>query len=170
MERDTIDQFELETSEKSIETNDWMSDTMEKIPDDIKGKIWANFDESREIYFATIDGDQPKVRPVTLVPLDSRFWVLTGTDDAKTKQIKENPKIEICLPLKKGENSGYVRFCGLAKIVTDRKTKEKIAASVDYFANYWKSPEDPTYTLIETEFVEIEYLEPGKSLADKYYL
>ena len=147
-----------------------MSDNMEKIPDDVKGNIWENFDENREIYFATIDGDIPKVRPMTLVSLDSRFWLLTGTNDAKTKQIIENTNIEICLPLKKGENSGYVRFCGLAKIVTDQKTKENIAGSVDYFANYWKSPEDPTYTLIETEFVEIEYLEPGKSLADKYYL
>ena len=143
---------------------------MEKISEDVKKKIWANFDEYRVVYLATIDGDKPKVRPVTLVPLDSKFWILTGSRDEKTKQIRENPKIELCMPIEKDENTGYVRFGGIAKIIQEQKIKEKIAKNVDYFANYWKGPEDPNYTLLEIEIKEIEYLEPGKFLAEKYYL
>lgn len=143
---------------------------MEKIPEDVKKKIWANFNEYRVVYLATVDIDKPKVRPVTLVQLNSKLWILTGTNDAKTKQLKENPKIEICLPIEKEENTGYVRFSGIAKIIQDQKIKEKIAKNVDYFDNYWKSTDDPTFTLLEIVVEQIEYMEPGKFLADKYYL
>lgn len=143
---------------------------MDKIPDEIKDKIWENFTDYCTIYLATVDGDKPRIRPMTLVLLDSRFWLLTGTNDAKTTQIIENPKIEICYPIETDENKGYVRFNGRAKIILDKIIKVDIAKRVDYFNDHWKGPEDPNYTLIEAEFEEIEYMEPGKYLADKFRL
>ena len=144
-------------------------DKMEKIPESIKKKIWANFDEYRVVYFATVEGDKPRVRPLTVVFLDSKLWVLTGTKDAKTKQLRENKNVEMCLPIEKDENKGYIRFGGKAKIIHDQKIKEDISKKVDYFKNYWKSSDDPTFTLLEIEVEEIEYMDQGKFLAEKYH-
>jgi uncharacterized pyridoxamine 5'-phosphate oxidase family protein len=41
-----------------------------------------------DLFLAIADGKQPRVRPVTLIYLDKRFWVTRGTKDAKVKQIR----------------------------------------------------------------------------------
>lgn len=107
---------------------------------------------------------------MTLVCFDGRFWVLTGTNNAKTKQIRKNPKMEFCLLLEKGENRGYIRVAGLARIVQNIETKIKVAEHCDFFRKYWKSPEDPNYTLIELRPAEIEYLRTGEVTARKITL
>jgi len=138
--------------------------------EDLKKEVWEHFKDYQHVFLATSEGDQPRVRPVTLVHLDGRLWILTGTRNAKTKQIQKNPKIEFCLLLQKGENSGYVRVAGLAKIIQDKETKVKVAEDCDFFSEYWKSPEDPNYTLIELHPTEIEYLRPKEVLAQRFTL
>jgi len=107
--------------------------------------------------FATVEGDQPRVRPVTLIYLDKKFWVTTGTGSAKVKEIEEDPKIEFCLYLQEGNNEGYARVAGIAKIIRERETKMRIASHCDFFSKHWESVDDPSYTMIEICPVEIEY-------------
>jgi len=48
-------------------------------------------------YLATIDGDQPRVRPFGTVDLfENRLYIQTGQVKKVSQQIKANPKIEIC--------------------------------------------------------------------------
>lgn len=48
-------------------------------------------------YLATMDGDQPRVRPFGTVDIfDGRLYIQTGKSKNVAKQIKANPKIEIC--------------------------------------------------------------------------
>jgi uncharacterized pyridoxamine 5'-phosphate oxidase family protein len=48
-------------------------------------------------YLATVDGDQPRVRPFGSFDLfDSKLYILTGKIKDVSKQMKANPKIEIC--------------------------------------------------------------------------
>lgn len=136
--------------------------------DDLKEEVWGHFKDYQFIFLATSEEDQPRVRPVTLVYLDRKFWVLTGTGNAKTKQISKNPKIEFCLLLQEKDKQGYVRAAGLAKIIQDRKTKGKIAEQCDFFSEFWKSFDDPNYTLIELHATEIEYLRPNEIVALKF--
>ena len=138
--------------------------------DNLKEKVWGHFKEYQHVFLATSEEDQPRVRPVTLVCLDRKFWILTGTNNAKTKQIGKNPKIEFCLPFQKGENHGYVRATGSAKIIRDRKTKAKMAEHCDFFSEHWKDPDDPNYTLIELDLTEIEYLRPNEMSAQRFTL
>lgn len=51
-----------------------------------------------ETYFiATIDGDQPRVRPFGTVNIfENKLYIQTGKVKNVSKQIKANPKIEIC--------------------------------------------------------------------------
>jgi len=48
-------------------------------------------------YLATIDGDQPRVRPFgTALIFDNKLYIQTGKSKNVSKQIGKNPKIEIC--------------------------------------------------------------------------
>ena len=48
-------------------------------------------------YLATTDGDRPRVRPFGTVDLfEGRLYIQTGKSKDVSRQIAENPKIEIC--------------------------------------------------------------------------
>jgi len=135
---------------------------------DIKEEVWTHLKDFQYVFLATVEGDQPRVRPVTLIYSDKKFWITTGTENAKVKQIQKNPKTEFCLYLQEKDKEYYVRVAGNAQIIKDRGTKTKIAACCDFFSRYWESIDDPNYTLIEIRPVEIEYLRPGEFLARKF--
>ena len=47
-------------------------------------------------YLATVDGDQPRVRPFGTVNIfDGKLYIQTGKAKNVSKQMKANPKIEI---------------------------------------------------------------------------
>ena len=48
-------------------------------------------------YLATADGDQPRVRPFgTAHVFENKLYIQTGKKKDVSKQMKKNPKIEIC--------------------------------------------------------------------------
>ena len=48
-------------------------------------------------YLATVEGDQPRVRPFgTAHIFEGKLYIQTGKSKAVSKQIQENPKVEIC--------------------------------------------------------------------------
>jgi uncharacterized pyridoxamine 5'-phosphate oxidase family protein len=48
-------------------------------------------------YVATMDGDQPRVRPFgTALIFENKLYIQTGKVKNVSKQMKKNPKIEIC--------------------------------------------------------------------------
>ena len=48
-------------------------------------------------YLATVDGDQPRVRPFGTVDIfEDKIYIQTGKSKEVSKQIEKNPKVEIC--------------------------------------------------------------------------
>lgn len=48
-------------------------------------------------YLATVEGDQPRVRPFGTVNLfDGKLYIQTGKVKAVSREMGENPKVEIC--------------------------------------------------------------------------
>ena len=48
-------------------------------------------------YLATVEGDQPRVRPFGTVDLfEDRLYIQTGKSKAVSRQIQANPKVELC--------------------------------------------------------------------------
>jgi uncharacterized pyridoxamine 5'-phosphate oxidase family protein len=48
-------------------------------------------------YLATVEGDQPRVRPFGTVNIfEGKFYIQTGKSKDVSKQMKKNPRIEIC--------------------------------------------------------------------------
>jgi general stress protein 26 len=138
--------------------------------EDLKREVFERFDGFPEIQLATAKGDQPKVRPVTLMHFDEKLYVATGTGSQKVEQIRGNPKTEFCLRLPEGEKIGYVRAAGTAEIVEDMDTRTSVANRCPFFEQFWQSPEDPTYTLIRLHVREIEYVRPGEMTSETFTL
>lgn len=117
-----------------------------------------------DIFLATIDGDQPRVRPVTLVEIDGKFYVLTGSENNKVHQIKRNNKIEVVKLVHYENQTGYIRFSGLAKLIENPNERKRVAQATSFFSEFWSSPQDPEYTLLHLIPRKIEYLKPGQLL------
>ena len=136
----------------------------------LKNEVWKHFKDVQSIYLATCDRNKARVRPVTLIYFNDKFWIATGANDAKIKQLKDNNNIEFCLMLEENENKGYIRGAGTANIVQDNGTKKLLADNIPFFKDVWKDSEDPDFALLEIAIQEIEYMKPGKFEAERFSL
>jgi general stress protein 26 len=125
------------------------------------GQILNKFKETQFVALATIDGIQPRVRPMTLINLDRRFWMVTSTSSSKVMQIKQNSNVEFTYQFNENSEDCCIRILGKAKIIKDKKIKTSIAKRIYFFNNYWSGPEDPDYTLLEILPDELQYVAPS---------
>jgi len=128
----------------------------------LKKEVWNYFSDTQNIFFATSDGKQARGRPVTLIYFRKKFWVATGSKDAKIKQLKKNKNFEWCMILEKCKSQGYIRASGKVKIIRDKGTKAVVADNIPFFKNFWKEASDPGFALLRLEVSQIEYIKPGK--------
>jgi general stress protein 26 len=75
-------------------------------------------------HLATMDGDQPRVRPVSPVKTD-RFTVYVANLRSyhKTAEIAANPKVELCYL---DDHHDQVRLTGVAEVLSDRGVLQEI--------------------------------------------
>ena len=53
--------------------------------------------ECHTFYIATVEGDQPRVRPFGAIDIfEGRFYIQTGKKKNVSKQLQANPKTELC--------------------------------------------------------------------------
>ena len=78
-------------------------------------------------YLATVDGDQPRVRPFGTINLfEGKLYIQTGKAKDVSKQIHANPKVEICA-FKDGD---WIRVAG--ELVEDDR-REARASMLDAY-------------------------------------
>lgn len=93
-------------------------------PDEIEKLALAVIQADRFPHLATLDGDQPRLRPVSPVRTD-RFTVYVANLRSyhKTGEIAANPKVELCYL---DEHHNQVRITGHAVAITDRNLLQEI--------------------------------------------
>jgi len=138
--------------------------------EELRKEIFDYFKQKNIIYLATSKEDKPAVRPVTLIHFENEFFIATGGKDAKLDQIKANNNIEFCYSISNEKNSGYIRGFGIATIIDDIPTKQKIMDNIDFIKMFWTEVDDPGYTLLKIELKEIEYMKIGEMLANRFEL
>jgi general stress protein 26 len=128
--------------------------------------VLEHFQKQQIIYMATAEGDQPRVRPVSLIRLDDEFYVITGarggTETGKVKQIKVNPKVEFYMTIQGEGSQGFVRGETVVSIVDDPGLKERLYGEIDWASSYFDGPEDPSYVLLHMEPKAFHYRKPGE--------
>ena len=76
--------------------------------------------EAQTYYLATMEGDQPRVRPFgTIHIFEGKLYIQTGKKKDVSKQLHRNPKAEICA-FKNGE---WLRVSG--ELVEDDRTEAR---------------------------------------------
>ena len=90
---------------------------------------------------ATIDGDQPRLRPVSPVRTDGFVvYVANLRFYAKTAQIEANPKVELCYL---DEQHDQVRITAVAEVLTDRSLLQEIWDANPLMQQYFDSIDNP---------------------------
>lgn len=90
---------------------------------------------------ATMDGDQPRVRPVSPVRTEGfTVYVANLKSYHKTTEISINSKVELCYV---DEDHNQVRITGAAEVVTDKDLLEEIWNSNRLLQHYLGSVDNP---------------------------
>ncbi|MBQ6519552.1 MAG: pyridoxamine 5'-phosphate oxidase family protein [Anaerolineaceae bacterium] len=85
-------------------------------------RVYQFLDEAQTYYLATVEGDQPRVRPFgTALLYDGKLYIQTGKVKDVSKQLAANPKAEICA-FKDGK---WLRVAG--ELINDDSRDVKVA-------------------------------------------
>lgn len=73
----------------------------------------CQFLKDAEVYYlATVEGDQPRVRPFgTALLFEGKLYIQTGKTKNVAKQLNENPKAELCA----FKNGAWLRVSGILR-------------------------------------------------------
>lgn len=107
-------------------------------------------------YLASMDGDQPRVRPVSPVKTDGfTIYVANLRSYHKTVELAANPKVELCYL---DENHNQVRITGVANIVDDRQTLEAIWHQNALLRQYLGTIEHPELIVYRIDPKRVRYM------------
>lgn len=107
-------------------------------------------------YLATIDGDQPRVRPVSPVRTDGfTAYVANLRRYHKTGEIAANAKVELCY-LDDGHDQ--VRITGIAEVVTDKALLQEIWDSNPLLRQYLGSLDNPELIVYRIKPGRVRYM------------
>ena len=107
--------------------------------------------KTQPVYFATIDGDRPRVRPVALQFADERgFYFQTEPVKAFYRQLKANNKVELCFYNAEGNGLGRVmRVSGEVEFCDDIELKAKLLEERPFLKSLGiEAPNDPMFVLL----------------------
>ena len=83
--------------------------------------------EAETYYLATVEGDQPRVRPFgTAHIFEGKLYIQTGKVKAVSRQVAANPKVEICAFMK----GKWLRLAG--ELVEDDRVEAKDSLLAEY--------------------------------------
>jgi general stress protein 26 len=106
---------------------------------------------------ATIDADQPRVRPVSPVKTDGfTIYVANLRLYHKTAEIAANPKVELCY-MDSGHNQ--VRLTGIAEIVTDRPLLQEIWDANPLMRQFLGSLDNPQLIIYRIRPTHVRYMQ-----------
>ena len=92
-------------------------------------RVYEFLKEAEVYYLATVEGDQPRVRPFGTVNIfEDKLYIQTGKVKPVSKQIAENPKVEISA----FHNGVWIRVAG--ELVEDDRVEPK-KAMLDAYPN-----------------------------------
>lgn len=98
-------------------------------------KILNFLKENPTFYFATVDGDKPKVRPFGFfMEHNGKLYFGMGNHKKSYKQLIENPNVEISTTNAKGE---WIRISGVAVFDDSEETMTKAFETMPMLKNIY---------------------------------
>ena len=110
-------------------------------PSELTALALATMAAAKFPMLATIDGDQPRLRPVSPVRTDGfTIYIANLRAYGKTREIAANAKVELCYL---ADNHDQVRITGTATILTDPALLESIWNANPLLRSYLGSIDNP---------------------------
>ena len=125
-------------------------------PDEALELALAVVAEDRFPMMATLDGDQPRVRPVSPVKTDGFvLYVASLRSSNKTGEIDRQAKVEICYLTK---DHDQVRITGFVENVTDAVVRQQIWDTNPLLRAYLKTIDNPEFVLYKVTPKRVRYM------------
>lgn len=108
-------------------------------------------------FLASIDGQQPRLRPVSPVRTDGfTVYVANLRQYHKTAELAANPRVELCYM-----NHGHdqVRITGSAEILTDRRLLQEIWDTNKLLRQYLGTIDDPALIVYRITPNRVRYMQ-----------
>jgi general stress protein 26 len=113
--------------------------------DDVREVALATLRAAKFPVLATMDGDQPRARPVSPVKTDGfTVYVASLRRSHKTGELEHNAKVELCYM---SDAHDQVRITGIAELVTDRAVLQEIWHANPLLRSYLGSIDNPEFIL-----------------------
>ena len=126
-------------------------------PADLLALVHGVLQADRFPHLATVDGDQPRLRPVSPVRTDGfTVYVANLRLYHKTSEIAANPKVELCY-LDDGHNQ--VRLTGVAEIVTERPLLQEIWDANSLMRQFLGSLDNPQLIVYRIRPTRVRYMQ-----------
>ncbi|WP_009965158.1 pyridoxamine 5'-phosphate oxidase family protein [Verrucomicrobium spinosum] len=105
---------------------------------------------------SSMDGDQPRVRPVSPVKTEGfTVYVANLRSYHKTGEIAHNPKVELCYL---DPDHNQVRITGVAEVVTDAAVLNDIWAGNALLRAYLGTPDNPELIIYRIQPQRVQYM------------
>lgn len=107
-------------------------------------KVYDFLKKCNTYYLATVEGDQPRVRPFGTVDIfEGKLYIQTGKVKDVSKQIQQNAKVELCA----FDGEKWLRVSG--KLVRDDRVeaKEHMLAGYPNLQSMYSATDDNTEVL-----------------------
>lgn len=114
-------------------------------------------------YLATVDGDTPKVRPFGTIDLfEGKLYIQTGKKKDVAKQMKANPKIEICAML----DGKWIRVSANAYLDENIEAQKHMLAGYPELASMYQPGDgnNEVYYLKDGVATICSFTEPPKTI------
>jgi general stress protein 26 len=107
-------------------------------------------------YLATVDGDQPRLRPVSPVKTDGfTVYVANLRSYHKTDEIGANPKVELGYL---DDHHDQVRITGVAEVVNDPATLQEVWDNNPLLRQYLGTIDNPEFILYRIRPTRVRYM------------
>jgi general stress protein 26 len=105
---------------------------------------------------ATIDGDQPRLRPVSPVRTEGfTVFVANLRRYGKTAEIAANPKVELCYT---DDEHDQVRITAVAEVLEDAELLAEIWAGNPLLRAYLRTPDNPELIIYHLKPNRVRYM------------
>jgi general stress protein 26 len=126
-------------------------------PKEIRDLALAVVRADRFPHLATLDGDQPRLRPVSPVRTEGfTVYVANLRGYHKTVEIEANPRVELCYL---DDHHNQVRITGVAETVNDRTLLQEIWDANPLLRQYLGSVDNPELVLYRIRPNRVRYMQ-----------
>jgi general stress protein 26 len=126
------------------------------VPEDVRELALATMRQAKFPILATVDGDQPRARPVSPVRTDGfTAYVASFRSSHKTGELEQNARVELCYM---SDQHDQVRITGIAEVVTDRDVIQQIWDTNPLLRSYLGTIDNPEFLLYRIRPAQVRFM------------